>query len=147
MYALIEIAGKQYKIEDGVSIKVPKLKGKVGEKYSVDKILYLEDGAKKIIGSPFVKDKIIDGEIVSHGRGRKVVVFKFKRRKGYQKKNTHRIEYTILKFNKLGSPAKKRATKKSSEPTKKKTTIKKDTTKKTPTKKKKATDNINKEEK
>ena len=57
-------------------------------------------------------EKKIDGEIVSHGRDRKVVVFKFKRRKGYQKKNTHRDEYTILKFGKLGTVKKQATTKK-----------------------------------
>ena len=71
-------------------------------------------------------EKKIIGEIVSHGRSRKIVVFKFKRRKGYQTKNTHRSEYTILKFGKLGTakiPVKKVVTKKS--------TVKKTVTKKT----------------
>ena len=135
MYALIEIAGKQYKVEDGVSIKVPRLNGKVGSKYSVDKVLYLEDGEKKIIGSPFVKGKKLQGEIVSHERGRKVVVFKFKRRKGYQTKNTHRREYTVLKFGKLNA-------------VKKKTVAKKDTSIKATNKEtRQKTDKIKKEEK
>ena len=115
MYALIEFAGKQFRIEEGSSIKVPYVDGKVGTKITIDKILYLDDGKNKTVGTPLVSGVKIDGEITSHGRERKVVVFKFKRRKGYQKKNTHRQEYSMLKIGKLGkvkkSPSKKSATK------------------------------------
>ena len=86
MHALIEYAGKQFKVEEGSSIKVPHVQGKVGSKVSIDKILYIDDGKNKTVGTPLVNGAKIDGEITSHGRGRKVVVFKFKRRKGYQKK-------------------------------------------------------------
>ena len=112
MHALIEFAGKQYKVEEGISIKVPRLQGEVGTKVTIDNILYLEDGSQKTIGQPFIKGKKLDGEIISHGRGRKVVVFKFKRRKGYQTKNTHRDEYTILKIGKFGIVKKQVTTKK-----------------------------------
>ena len=115
MYALIEFAGKQFKIEEGSSIKVPYVDGKVGTKVTIDQVLYLDDGKNKTVGTPLVSDVKIDGEITSHGRERKIVVFKFKRRKGYQKKNTHRQEYSILKVGKLGkvkkSPSKKSETK------------------------------------
>ena len=86
MYALIEFAGKQYQIEEGSSIKVPRVQGKVGTKVTFDKILYIDNGKNKTIGFPLVDGAKVDGEIESHGRERKVVVFKFKRRKGYQKK-------------------------------------------------------------
>ena len=86
MYALIEFAGKQFKVEEGSSIKVPYVDGKVGSKVTFDKIIYMDDGKNKMVGTPIVVGAKIDGEIVSHGRERKVVVFKFKRRKGYQKK-------------------------------------------------------------
>ena len=115
MYALIEFAGKQFRIEEGSSIKVPYVDGKVGTKVTIDKVLYLDDGKNKMVGTPLVSDVKIDGEITSHGRERKVVVFKFKRRKGYQKKNTHRQEYSMLKIGKLKkvkkSPSKKSETK------------------------------------
>ena len=115
MYALIEFAGKQFRIEEGSSIKVPYVDGKVGTKVTIDKVLYLDDGKNKTVGTPLVLGVKIDGEITSHGRERKVVVFKFKRRKGYQKKNTHRQEYSMLKVGKLGkvkkSPSKKSETK------------------------------------
>ena len=115
MYALIEFAGKQFRVEEGDSIKVPYIDDKVGSKVTIDKILYLDDGKNKTVGNPLVKDVKIAGEIESHGRGRKVVVFKFKRRKGYQKKNTHRQKYSMLKVGKLGkikkSPSMKSETK------------------------------------
>ena len=115
MYALIEFAGKQFRVEEGSSIRVPHVDGKVGSKVSIDKILYMDDGKKKTVGTPLVAGVSIDSEIISHGRDRKVVVFKFKRRKGYQKKNTHRQDYSILKVGKLGKVKKTAAAKKGSE--------------------------------
>ena len=106
MNALIEILGKQFEVQDGSSIKVPKIDGEVGSKITIDKVLYLEDGNKKIVGTPFIKGKKIDCEVMSHVRDSKIVVFKFKRRKGYQKKNTHRQEFTIIKVGKLGTTKK-----------------------------------------
>ena len=142
MYALIEFAGKQFRIEEGSSIKVPYVDGKVGTKVTIDKILYLDDGKNKTVGAPLVSGAKIDGEITSHGRERKVVVFKFKRRKGYQKKNTHRQEYSMLKIGKLGkvkkSPSKKSETKATETKTApKKAAQKKAVAKKTTIKKKK----------
>ena len=142
MYALIEFAGKQFRIEEGSSIKVPYVDGKVGTKVTIDKILYLDDGKNKTVGTPLVSVVKIDGEITSHGRERKVVVFKFKRRKGYQKKNTHRQEYSMLKVGKLGkvkkSPSKKSETKATETKTvPKKVAQKKVVAKKTTIKKKK----------
>ena len=115
MYALIDFAGKQFKVEEGSSIKVPYVDEKVGSKVIFDKIIYLYYGKTKTVGTPIVAGVKIDGEILSHGRERKVVVFKFKRRKGYQKKNTHRQEYSILKVGKVGK-AKKVAKKESANP-------------------------------
>ena len=141
MYALIEFAGKQFKVEEGNSIKVPYIDGKIGSKITIDKILYMDDGKNKTVGNPLVPGIKIDGEVTSHGRERKVVVFKFKRRKGYQKKNTNRQEYSILKFGKLGkvkkAPSKKTETKATTIKTKPKTatTTKKSSTKKTTIKK------------
>ena len=115
MYALIEFAGKQFRVEEGSSIRVPHVEGKVGSKVTIENILYMDDGKNKIVGTPTVTGAKIDSEIISHGRDRKVVVFKFKRRKGYQKKNTHRQEYSILKVGRLGKVKKTAAAKKTSE--------------------------------
>ena len=127
MYALIEFAGKQFKVEEGNSIKVPYIDGKIGSKITIDKILYMDDGKKKTVGTPLVAGVSIDSEIISHGRDRKVVVFKFKRRKGYQKKNTHRQDYSILMVGKLGKVKKTVAAKKSAESADKEAAPKKST--------------------
>ena len=140
MYALIEFAGKQFKVEEGSSIKVPYVDGKVGSKVTFDKIIYMDDGKNKTVGTPIVAGVKIDGEIVSHGRERKVVVFKFKRRKGYQKKNTHRQEYSILKVGKVGKAKKELAKSVESKPAAvKKAAPKKKTAPKTPVAKKPVT--------
>ena len=141
MYALIEFAGKQFRVEEGDSIKVPYINDKVGSKVTIDKILYMDDGKNKTVGDPLVKGVKIDGKIESHGRGRKVIVFKFKRRKGYQKKNTHRQEYSMLKVGKLGKVKKAQSKKSETKATKTKTApkkavaLKKTVTKKTTVKK------------
>jgi len=127
MYALIEFAGKQFRVEEGSSIRVPYIQGKVGNKVTIDKILYMDDGKNKTVGTPLVKGVQIDGKIESHGRGRKVVVFKFKRRKGYQKKNTHRQEYSMLRIGKLGKVKKTTSNKSKTKTTETKTTPKKAT--------------------
>ena len=141
MYALIEFAGKQFRVEEGSSIRVPHVEGKVGSKVTIENILYMDDGKNKTVGTPTVTGAKIDSEIISHGRDRKVVVFKFKRRKGYQKKNTHRQEYSILKVGKLGKVKKTAAAKNISETidkeaaSKKSTSAKKAVPKKTAAKK------------
>ena len=131
MYALIEFSGKQFRVEEGASIKVPYIDSKIGSKVTIDKILYMDDGKNKTVGNPLVTGVKINGEIISHGRERKVVVFKFKRRKGYQKKNTHRQEYSMLKVGKFG-----KVTKSSSKKSEPKTTSKKAVATKKPVTKK-----------
>ncbi len=137
MYALIEFAGKQFRVEEGDSIKVPYIDEKVGNKVTIDKILYLDDGKNKMVGTPLVSGVKIDGEITSHGRERKVVVFKFKRRKGYQKKNTHRQEYSMLKVGTLGKVKKSLSKKSQTKATETETIPKKAAPKKAAVKKKK----------
>jgi large subunit ribosomal protein L21 len=130
MYALIEFAGKQFKVQEGSSIKVPFIEGSIGSKVVLDKVLYIDDGKSKTIGTPIVSGMKLDAEIISQGKERKIVVFKFKRRKGYQKKNSHRQEYSILKVGKVGK-LKKTASKS-------KETVAKDTQKASSTAKKPA---------
>ena len=142
MNALVEILGKQFKVEKGDKIKVPFIDKKIGEKLSFDSILYLEDGKKKQIGKPFLKNLSVEAKLLEHRRDSKVIVFKFKRRKGYQKKNGHRQQFSIIEISNLNkkTTAKKAAeTKKETvakETTAKKTAAKKTVAKKTTTKKK-----------
>ena len=112
MYALVEFAGKQFKIEEGTQIKVPYLTEKIGSKVSLDKVLYFDNDNDKVVGTPFIDGMAIDAKIEEHGRDQKVIVFKFKRRKGYQKKNGHRQRYSVLTIGKLGAKKKAAAKKK-----------------------------------
>ena len=124
MYALVEFAGKQFKVEEGSQIKVPFLTEKVGSKVSLNKVLYFDNDNDKVVGTPFIDGMAIDAKIEEHGKDSKVIVFKFKRRKGYQKKSGHRQRYSILTIGKLG--AKKKAAPKKETATKKKAAPKKE---------------------
>ena len=131
MYALVEFAGKQFKVEEGSQIKVPFLTEKVGSKVSLDKVLYFDNDNDKVVGTPFIDGMAIGAKIEEHGRDRKIIVFKFKRRKGYQNKNGHRQRYSVLTIGKLSAKKKttakkKVASKKDASKAKKTTTKKKD---------------------
>ena len=96
MYAIIEIAGKQFRVEKGQSIKIPHQNEEVGAKVSFDRVLLIDDGNEITVGQPTVPGSIIEASIISHGRDRKIPVFKKKRRKGYRVKNTHRQTFTLI---------------------------------------------------
>ena len=134
MYALVEFAGKQFKVEEGAQIKVPLVTEKIGGKVNIDKVLYFDDGKNKVVGTPFIDGMSINAKVEEHGRDRKIVVFKFKRRKGYQRKNGHRQQYSVLSVGKLGAKKKAKAAPKKA--TTKKAEAKTTTTKKNTTKKK-----------
>ena len=101
MQALVEHKGKQFLVEENSEFKFPYLGGKIGEKIELEKILYTDDSKKKEFGSPYIDGLAISAEILSHGRDKKVVVFKMKRRKGYQVKKGHRQDFTMVKINKF----------------------------------------------
>jgi len=111
MYALVEYSGKQFMLREGEEIKIPYLDQKVGSKISFDNVLLFNDGKSDKIGNPYVKSLNCQGKILSHGKDKKVIVFKKKRRKGYHKKNGHRQQYTLVKVDKFSkSTTKKTAT-------------------------------------
>ena len=101
MQALIEHKGKQFLVQENSELKFPYLGGKVGDKFELEKILYVNDSKKKEFGTPYLKNLSISGKILSHGKDDKVVVFKMKRRKGYQVKNGHRQNFTMVKIEKF----------------------------------------------
>ena len=115
MYAIVDIKGKQFKVEKNRTLNVPKLNEKVGSKVEFDNILLTNDNGKLSTKSTM---KVV-AEVVSHDKEDKVVVFKMKRRKGHQKKNGHKQQFTTIQIKNL-KDAKKTATK-----TKKTTTAKK----------------------
>ena len=127
MNVLVEILGKQFKVAKGDKIKVPYINKKIGEKLTFEKILYIEDNKSNLIGTPYLKEKNIEAKIIKHGNYNKIIVFKMKRRKGYQKKNGHKQHYSVIKIQDF---------KKNTKTTTKKTVAKKTTTKKTVAKKK-----------
>ena len=104
MYAVIETGGKQYRVEPGQTVVVEKLAGNEGDAIDFDRVLLVSsgDGADVKVGQPVVSGVKVSGEIVEHGLGDKLVVFKFRRRKNYVRKNGHRQQYTAVKINSIG---------------------------------------------
>ena len=100
MYAVIQTGGKQYRVEAGQTVVVEKLEGDKGAKVTFDQVLLVSsgDGGSVTVGKPTVANAMVTGEIVEQGRGEKLVVFKFRRRKNYVRKNGHRQDYTAVKL-------------------------------------------------
>jgi large subunit ribosomal protein L21 len=114
MYAIVEIAGQQFKVEAGKKIFVHRLEAEEGKEIDFDQVLLIEEEGKVTIGEPTIKDAHVEGKVLDHMRGDKVIVFKKKRKKGYRIKNGHRQNFTqveIISINGKGS-LKKAATKK-----------------------------------
>jgi large subunit ribosomal protein L21 len=97
MYAVIKTGGKQYRVAEGQKLRVEKLAGAAGDKVTFDEVLLVGGDTPKI-GQPLVKGASVAAEIMAQDRGKKIVVFKFKRRKNYRRKNGHRQPYTELKI-------------------------------------------------
>ena len=120
MFAIINIAGKQFRVEEGDQIKVPHLSTDVGKSLAFDKVLLVNDGKKVQLGSPLLSNASISATVVEHGRGRKIRIFKKKRRKGYRRNNGHRQNYSLIKIDSISTTSKKKSTKKTKEKTSKK---------------------------
>ena len=103
MFAIVNIAGKQYRVSKGDQIKVALLDTEVGEKVKFDEVLLTDDGKKIQVGNPTLKGVSISGTVLDHGRDAKVVVFKKKRRKGYRRKNGHRQDYSMLQIDAISA--------------------------------------------
>ena len=134
MYALVDYSGNQILIKEGEKTRIPFTDKKVGTKIVFDNVLFIDDGKDKKVGKPYINSFSINAKIVSHEKDKKIIVFKKKRRKGYQKKNGHRQNYTLIQVDSISAKtaAKKTAAKKT---TAKKTTAKKTAAKKTAAKK------------
>jgi len=98
MYAIINISGKQYKATSGARLRIPKQDGETGTSLTFDKVLLINDGKNTEIGEPILKGASVTGTIIEHGRNKKILVYKKKRRKGYQRKNGHRQWFTEIEF-------------------------------------------------
>lgn len=98
MYAVVKIKGHQYRVQPDGLLQVELIDSEVGQTVSFDEVLMISDGDDVKVGAPNVEGATVDAEIVEHGRSRKIVVFKKKRRKNYRRKNGHRQGYTQLKI-------------------------------------------------
>ncbi len=101
MYAIVEIAGQQFKVEEGKKLFVHRLADKQGDKVEFNKVLLIDNDGAVTVGSPIVEGAKVTAEVVSHLKGDKVIVFHKKRRKGYRKRNGHRQYLTELKINSI----------------------------------------------
>ena len=101
MYAIVEIAGQQFKVAKDQKLFVHRLQDKEGSKVSFDKVYLLDDGKKVTVGAPAISGAAVEAKVVSHFKGDKVIVFKKKRRKGYRVKNGHRQALTELMVEKI----------------------------------------------
>ena len=115
MYAVIQTGGKQYRVANGDVITVEKLEGEAGSTLAIAPVLMLDDGKETQVGTPIVEGAAVTAEVVEQTRGKKIVVFKKKRRKGYQRTQGHRQDITVLRVidvtGKSKTPAKKAAKK------------------------------------
>jgi large subunit ribosomal protein L21 len=112
MYAILDIAGKQFKVSKGDKITTATLDTKPGGKIIFDKVLATDDGKKTTVGKPFIKNTTVTAKVLDHGRTKKILVYKKKRRKGYEKKNTHRQGFSVLEIGNITTkkPAPKKET-------------------------------------
>ena len=95
-YAIVDVAGEQCKVVPNNVFRAPKLEAEVGAKVSFDKVLLVSDGSKIDVGHPYLDGMVIEGEVVSHGRDDKIIVFKKKRRKNYRRTRGHRQHFTEI---------------------------------------------------
>ncbi len=108
MYAIIESCGKQYKVSKGDIIFFEKLNVEEGKKVTFDNVILVADGEKIEIGTPFVKDIKVEGKVLSHGKAKKIIVFKYKAKKNYKRKQGHRQPYTKVEITSIKKPATKK---------------------------------------
>lgn len=101
MYAVIESGGKQYRVSEGETVRVEKLAGPAGTKISFGPLLFTDDGGNVAVGQPTVSGMTVEAEIVEQGLAKKIVLFKYKRRKSYRRKGGHRQPFTALKITSI----------------------------------------------
>lgn len=128
MYAIIDACGKQYKVTKGDVVFFEKLEGEEGKKITFDKVILVSDEGKIQVGNPYVKGVKVEGKVISHGKGKKIIVYKMKPKKNYRRKQGHRQPYTKVEITNIKLPTTKTAEKVEEKPVEKatKTTAKKE---------------------
>ena len=112
MYAIIESCGRQYKVTEGDVVFFEKLDAEEGKKVIFDKVIMVSDDGKVQVGNPYVKGVKVEGKVVSHGKGKKIIVFKMKAKKNERTKQGHRQPYTKVEITSIKTAAKKAEVKK-----------------------------------
>lgn len=107
MYAIIESCGKQYKVTEGDVVFFEKLDTEAGKKVSFDKVVLVSDDKKVEVGAPYVKGVKVEGKVVEHGKGKKIIVYKYKAKKNYRRTQGHRQPFTKVEITKIATPAAK----------------------------------------
>jgi len=107
MYAIVNISGKQFKATEGARVRIPLQTGDAGAKLTFDNVLLVHDGSSTQIGAPTVVGATVTATVVDHGREKKILIYKKKRRKGYQRKNGHRQWFTEIEIQKIQATATK----------------------------------------
>jgi large subunit ribosomal protein L21 len=102
MYAIVDIAGKQFKVAKDQYIYAPKMEGETGSNVSFNNVLLVDNGASVEVGAPTLSGIKVSGKILEHVKGNKVIIFKKKRRKGYAVKNGHRQQFTKVQIESIG---------------------------------------------
>ena len=121
MYAIIETCGKQYKVSEGDVVFFEKLEAEEGKKVKFDKVILVSDEGKVEVGTPYVKGAKVEGKVIAHGKAKKIIVFKYKAKKNYRRKQGHRQPYTKVEITGIktaGKTAEKAETAKKVETTK-----------------------------
>ena len=111
MYAIIESCGKQYKVAGGDVVFFEKLDVEEGKKVTFDNVVLVSDDKKVEVGAPYVKGVKVEGKVVSHGKGEKILVYKYKAKKNYRRTQGHRQPYTKVEITKIKTAAEKAETK------------------------------------
>lgn len=103
MYAVIKTGGRQYKVEPGQIIRIGKLQAQVGENVTLSEVLLVKDGDSLKAGAPLLEGATVEATVLTHDRDKKIIVFKKKRRQGYQKTQGHRQDYTEIKVTAINA--------------------------------------------
>ena len=103
MYAIIESCGKQYKVSEGDVVFFEKLDAEEGKKVTFDKIVLVSDDKKVEVGAPYVKGVKVEGKVVEHGKGKKIIVYKYKAKKNYRRTQGHRQPFTKVEITKISA--------------------------------------------
>jgi large subunit ribosomal protein L21 len=109
MYAIVEIAGQQFKVSKDLKVYVHRLANEEGSKVSFDKVLLLDDNGNITLGAPAIEGASVEAKVLQHLKGDKVIVFKKKRRKGYKKRNGHRQSFTQIVIEGISATGAKKA--------------------------------------